>query len=704
MHISFFPSLGSRTGVPICATNSIKSDTARATFTARLSPFDYEEAFNSGVRIELWTNVPGNGWRDGDWGAIAFEEVHAAAEVHLETNGSLETPELRISGEDTLSPPAAGITGVHVFRAALSLPRTSGKTFAFTYRLVYPSGICWLGSDRNNGVIEPVPGSDVFEENGEWERHEKERVFLLEQERDVEEDIGVGWLDVASWKWSGWALDGSSVWPISDFLQDANRKARLIYLVPSPIEETILVPRAQLFRSTSWLSPISISPQGKVILHFSEEGTVERRAHNVDSANNLRLLQSEIISSCPAPEVFKLKDNFNTIFFSQNNDSDTPSTIYAQPLTIPARRSAFVPQKFLDVFTKDSPVISLYSRETQDALFIDRSQPAHGILLRLGRAGGNFDISPAYALGDDSSSKMQVSLTSHGVRPEGSRASEEVKNPLPTPPSSPTHKPRHTVSFSLPSEDAVEQARLRRHVQQTSTSTYSEKEDASRLRGPFSVLQRVQAVAGDEQVKAFVLNLLKLIARMLGIAVLRLFMFAFRSLGATRPQGSSEEEVVPINTTSGSAQKGTTERQGEASADVDSDLGSGTRPESEVAVAIAAPRPTESSHSVSGPPSSSHHSGANVARSGSGIRVLKWILPADGAPAVLVVRPLGSVAEKTGFPGTGVSTAEVDIELDGKRVELSTVVRSAVGGTSVYEIARPGGMSSVLEVMPRTQG
>ncbi|THH09872.1 hypothetical protein EW145_g1706 [Phellinidium pouzarii] len=703
MHISFFPSLGSRSSVPISATESFNAEPVRAAFTARLSAADYDEAFHLGARIEVWTNVPGNGRRSGEWGAIAFEEVHSAMESQPDEGmGAGTSAVLRLSAdngsvdEGLLSPAVPDYTCEHVFRAVFTLPRTLGRTCAFTYRLVYPSGICWLGSDRNNGLLEFGAGNGFFEESGDWERHKEENIFLHDQERSVEEDINVGWLNTQSWRWSGWALDESSVWSIADILHDADRKASLIYLIPSAIEDAILLPQPHLIRATSWLSPISISSQGKVTLHSSGQGTVEHRAHSLKSENDQRLLRSEIISSCPAPEIIKLKDNFYTILFSPNNVSDVSSTIYVQPLSIPAARDIHVPMHYLDVFAKNSPVVSLYNHGTHSALFIDRAHPPEDNLLRLGVAGGYFVISTVHELGvsKDPFSELQVSLLSHAVHPKRF-FSEKVENPLPTPPSSPAHRPRHTVSFALPPEGDSELdfgLRRRRPAQEHSDFASEGREVMPRTEIQTSMLQRVRGDASAGQVRTFVLNVLEMLGRLLGIAILHVFTLAFRFLAAARRDGPLWEDETstdgvesPIHQIEHS-NTGTRDALG-AVRDSDSipsidygDSGSIIK--------------SESGAAPSDPPSDPHQM-STYSEPPALWDVLKWVIPASSAPILLGVRYSSSV---------NLRAAKVDIEVDGVAVDSgsSTIVHDVGGNTVVYEIARAHGASSVLLVRPRT--
>ena len=191
------------------------ADGVQAAFTARLSPQDYAEVVRSGLRIEVWTNAPSGARPAGAWGPIAFEEVDGSVDAQ-----DAVQPEIRLSSNGTVDRPSPGNVcklETHEFRAALTLPRNPGTIFEFTYRLVYPGGICWLGSDRDNGVLELDAGSSFFEENGTWTNQGERRLFSdglgtqdgTEYSTSKTDSVYVGSLDMFEWTWNGWATDGS---------------------------------------------------------------------------------------------------------------------------------------------------------------------------------------------------------------------------------------------------------------------------------------------------------------------------------------------------------------------------------------------------------------------------------------------------------------------------------------------------------------
>lgn len=209
MHIEFYPSLGSRTLVPVAQLDAlISSDVGEQTqnkkgeyvdieLTARLTPGDYASLVSAGVRVETWTNAA------GPWEAVLFEEEEEEegesfgkdaenGTLHLSVDASLRrTAHLRTPSEP----------GLHVLRAHLRL-RTDREA-AFTYRLIYPSGVRWLGSAREDGALAPDRDADAyFAGEGDWVKGSR-----IQMEMDGEDSVDVGKLNARDWEWKGWMVD-----------------------------------------------------------------------------------------------------------------------------------------------------------------------------------------------------------------------------------------------------------------------------------------------------------------------------------------------------------------------------------------------------------------------------------------------------------------------------------------------------------------
>ena len=197
---SFFPSLGSTTRVAVGSAQEQAS--VHVSFVARLSDSDYAEAFNTGARVEIWTDAPTPGKPNGEWSAVPFEyrkrdAQQATSEIVLDitTGQAIEQSQIQ-SKEDG-----------HILYAQLHLPKSAGERYSFTYRLVYPSGVQWLGYGSNNGVLEAVADDGFFQETGLYLPREDLRVIQVRKEDG--DSVPVGQLLTDQWRWSGWAVDES---------------------------------------------------------------------------------------------------------------------------------------------------------------------------------------------------------------------------------------------------------------------------------------------------------------------------------------------------------------------------------------------------------------------------------------------------------------------------------------------------------------
>lgn len=214
MFPSFFPALGSSIEVPVGNAVGDSGSLAlthhasvRVSFVARLKDSELAEANSSGVRIEVWTDAPVSGQPEGQWSAVPFEREHLAeAEAQQSAyDVPLDITAGRIVDGDVDAGKNGQPTGEHVFRASFLVPQVSGKHYSFTYRLVYPSGIQWLGTDHSNGTLELAAGDGFFQESGSWMALEGVRTVQILDPDGA--DVRIGQLRTDSWRWSGWAVD-----------------------------------------------------------------------------------------------------------------------------------------------------------------------------------------------------------------------------------------------------------------------------------------------------------------------------------------------------------------------------------------------------------------------------------------------------------------------------------------------------------------
>ena len=263
-----------------------------------------------------------------------------------------------------------------------------------------------------------------------------------------------------------------SAWPVDLSSSSTVTKARLFYLLPREKENTVLSPQPVVFRATSWSSPISITPQGEVIIPISGIGSIERRLHFVESDDDLASLHSEVITSSPAPEILMKSKDF--ILFSPNNESDVSATIFFFSLTYATPRKITIPISAFDSFLPNYSYVTLFSQETNSVYFIDRhEQPGSisNIVLTTGSTGsGQFIISAAYEF-TNKPGKLRFSLPFFTARPEIWTYDHDVENPLPTPPASPHITSKHAVSFAAIEEMIVSPEGVPNYPEDTSSES-----------------------------------------------------------------------------------------------------------------------------------------------------------------------------------------------------------------------------------------
>ncbi|KAL1740758.1 hypothetical protein HDZ31DRAFT_85255 [Schizophyllum fasciatum] len=157
MRIAFNPALGTTTRV---AVPSLDGE-AHMRLLAVLDKKEYIELKKAGAIVQAWSDMPGGGRCAGQWGELDFVEIDAG--LAGDDEGALSLAPLD-------EPPAAASTQ-HTLALPLVVPLAGRAVeFAFTYRLLYPSGqVHWLGQFGKNGrlVVEREPPAVDLE--GPWE-------------------------------------------------------------------------------------------------------------------------------------------------------------------------------------------------------------------------------------------------------------------------------------------------------------------------------------------------------------------------------------------------------------------------------------------------------------------------------------------------------------------------------------------------------
>jgi hypothetical protein len=144
MHFSLNPALGQSVHIAV----PLNASTVQVHFTATLSSVDYESYVQEGLTLELWSD-------------LASEQGWAAMPFVVEQGQSLPTVQNSASNFSLVHERNSETTAdnTHSLSLSFSQPVTGQTHFAYTYRLLYPSGdINWLGHAGNNGmlVLEPI--------------------------------------------------------------------------------------------------------------------------------------------------------------------------------------------------------------------------------------------------------------------------------------------------------------------------------------------------------------------------------------------------------------------------------------------------------------------------------------------------------------------------------------------------------------------
>lgn len=163
MKISFLPSLGQSSVVPVCLAYA---NTTELCFTATLDAHDYDELHHDRAILQLWSDFPAKGRSNGEWGELDFEEI---APPNPTTVVSL------LSAQEDTQPQTLYL------RIFVDFSDGASQNFSYTYRLLYPSGdVKWLGAFGDNGFItlEPVHDDDRITTVGDaWKREDSSQVW-----------------------------------------------------------------------------------------------------------------------------------------------------------------------------------------------------------------------------------------------------------------------------------------------------------------------------------------------------------------------------------------------------------------------------------------------------------------------------------------------------------------------------------------------
>jgi hypothetical protein len=139
MAITFIPPLGEQAVVVVVPVDLEQQHDIQVYFSAAFDSCD-GLTLDDGLRVQIWSNFPAPGRAAGQWGDTTFEAGKA---------GSDDSVNLCLVPDEHF--PTKGNTILH---ASFVVPASGQSHFAYTYRLVYPSGdIKWLGDYGRNGQL-----------------------------------------------------------------------------------------------------------------------------------------------------------------------------------------------------------------------------------------------------------------------------------------------------------------------------------------------------------------------------------------------------------------------------------------------------------------------------------------------------------------------------------------------------------------------
>ncbi|KJA26010.1 hypothetical protein HYPSUDRAFT_199243 [Hypholoma sublateritium FD-334 SS-4] len=413
-------------------------------FTARLSALDYEQLDAAGGCIEAWSNIPSNASNSSNrsWNGRKFvtsarpDEVHSGAyTLSLQFSSDVDHPQTR-----TLYLPIA------------LPPLGSAETlrFAFTYRIVYPSGkIRWLGTTQTNGALILKASAERLLNDltlsAEWQLDSSQQAYV--QETNDVEDLEVATIKNPSQSFRTWALGKNG------FISNLTNASALIF-VPKEAEKTQALCPTYIFAASPNMT-LSVSPNNLVTISGSGRLILRTKDELQDPA----AFVEQIMSHCNL-------DGWNIL---ASDIKEQAVVLAPRPLNLPIRCAflSFWPShhmtrlieldrslldKALTKFEAEEFAIIPANRESIHVFAIQQTQPLRAAYPRIKISSRDFTITPVYRLtGQNARTSRQdwgaVITTDHKVL--APRPTWNASAP-PTPPASPP--PSQTEGISLQSD------------------------------------------------------------------------------------------------------------------------------------------------------------------------------------------------------------------------------------------------------------
>ncbi|CCM01642.1 uncharacterized protein FIBRA_03703 [Fibroporia radiculosa] len=430
MRLTFTPALGEVMPLVISEVHCLDVQSVspqvlvfQAMFDSRVS---YEQAKRDGVKVELWADLPVEGRPSWEWGAFPFQ---AYEQSPLHANLSNEVVSLTLSEEQGLEESSA--YAVYAKVPVKLHEYASGHRFAFTYRLVYPSGeIKWLGKFGWNGALvvdkRSAPCAVGVDLHDGW-TFESRDIAAFRSAGSGEHHVGTLGHDLG---WSTWAIYDDS-WPVFSRTGESQFVSSMV-LVPSSRSHKV-IPSIPLVISATLDSRVRIGNDGQIIHKLASAG------------GQLFLSPIQAIPTAPTEcnRMGPVQVNEHTEFAVMASSSANgllPISLLVIPLTpitrtqeVHIHRDAveqLLPPSSRQLFIISSPLSSTSRLSTDGEL----------VTFRTGRHGGYARLSPVYSLestSGDFKGNWGISLLDMHTNAAIHEQQGVPQRVLPTPPPSP---------------------------------------------------------------------------------------------------------------------------------------------------------------------------------------------------------------------------------------------------------------------------
>jgi hypothetical protein len=418
MQISFNPPLGQTTHAVVLPEARAAQLIFTATFTSASA---FEEFKRDGLRAELWSNIPIAGRQPGEWGERVFRDGSG------DLSQSAESTDTRISLGSSGGDTNQGAARLNTLFLEFDIPLSDLTEFAYTYRLVYPSGeIRWLGQFGCDGRLAFAKGDSRIHFSEGW-TVEPNGAYLWQS-------IGPSDRTEVAQLRDGFEFDIRTIGTENGSLEGELERSSLCIIVPRINLASIVRPQAFALAASDG-SSISIDGR-RIKFTASDSGSLVLQNYIPGSDSNVFIegLLSHNSSSrlrstnCPTPGHIILATPENT----------NPVSVFVIPLvsTLLRESEVLVSAKNLTDLMPGARRLSIFSsanKTWQTFCVPHESKEERSILFYIQGSVGRFILSEVFMLGNEMGA-WQVSIVS---RYTAAASATEPADKLPTPPPSP---------------------------------------------------------------------------------------------------------------------------------------------------------------------------------------------------------------------------------------------------------------------------